>query len=408
MTTTMRQLAGVLALSVSVTPAYAQVHLDGGAPAAARASGVTAGIPTTSLRGTVTDASGAALPGVTVTVASSATSGLATVTDARGDYRFDGLAAGTYTIRFELGGFETATVERAWLRAGDALVLDRELALATLTETVTVQGAAPLQAPALAPAPFIVRRPEPVHVPAEALASVCGPGQPDAASTPLGRLAAHRDQQDRKLYGPGDILVLDRGADAGLEVGQNLVVRRQFRTGQIDPRATNQRRAKGIIGDLRYRWQDAMRAELVGEHSAGLVQVVEADAAHALAVVVYACDEFVAGDYVAPFEPTPVVRAQASVEPNFDDAARILHGDEGQTIGGPSRMMVIDRGATGGAEPGQRLVLFRRALGDRGPISEIGDGIVVAVKAETATIRIDRAVDAVFVGDRVAMPHHRP
>jgi hypothetical protein len=61
------------------------------------------------IHGTVTDPSGAALPGVTVTLASPALQvGRATsVTEPDGTYRFSDLPVGTYKVTFELQGFKT-------------------------------------------------------------------------------------------------------------------------------------------------------------------------------------------------------------------------------------------------------------------------------------------------------------
>ena len=56
-----------------------------------------------------------------------------------------------------------------------------------------------------------------------------------------------------------------------------------------------------------------------------------------------------------------------------------------------------------GASRGQRLTIFRRSLGDRGPVVSIADAIIVAVRPDSATIRIERASDAVSVGDLVAL-----
>ena len=62
------------------------------------------GVDTGSLRGRVSDASGAALPGVTVTAASAAVMGghLTAVTSGEGLYRFPSLPPGVYEIRMEL------------------------------------------------------------------------------------------------------------------------------------------------------------------------------------------------------------------------------------------------------------------------------------------------------------------
>lgn len=61
--------------------------------------------PTANLYGVVTDAqTGSPLSGVKVTI-----DGLVTYTDASGNYGFEGLAPGSYTITFEKEGYETVT-----------------------------------------------------------------------------------------------------------------------------------------------------------------------------------------------------------------------------------------------------------------------------------------------------------
>src|SRR5262249_28539258 len=63
-----------------------------------------------SMIGKVVDESGGATPGVTVTLKSPQLQvpQLTTVTGADGDYRFPDLPPGTYTVQFELQGFQTA------------------------------------------------------------------------------------------------------------------------------------------------------------------------------------------------------------------------------------------------------------------------------------------------------------
>ena len=94
--------------------------------------------------GTVTDASGAALPGVTVTASSDSLMGgsRTAVTEVNGVYRFPALPPGTYTVTVELSGFNRATRE-ARLQLGQTTSIDMKLEVSGVKEAVEVRGAAP-------------------------------------------------------------------------------------------------------------------------------------------------------------------------------------------------------------------------------------------------------------------------
>jgi hypothetical protein len=97
------------------------------------------------LTGTVKDAQGAVLPGVTVTASSPALLGTQSVTtEANGDYRFPSLPAGTYTLTFELSGFQQQKRENIVLATGQTLTIDTQLQLASLQEAITVTGQSPV------------------------------------------------------------------------------------------------------------------------------------------------------------------------------------------------------------------------------------------------------------------------
>ena len=110
------------------------------APAAAQ------NLSSSSIDGTVTDQTGGALPGVTVTVASAALqiAQLTTVTDTEGRYRVIDLPRGTYQVRFELQGFKALIRDGLVLNAGFAMRVDVALAVGGVEENVTVSAASPI------------------------------------------------------------------------------------------------------------------------------------------------------------------------------------------------------------------------------------------------------------------------
>ena len=97
------------------------------------------------LRGTVKDAQGGALPGVTVTATSpDVLAPVVAVTEADGTYRLINLRPGTYTLTAELTGFSVFHREGLLIRAGATFQVDVTLELGTLTETITVSGESPM------------------------------------------------------------------------------------------------------------------------------------------------------------------------------------------------------------------------------------------------------------------------
>src|SRR5207253_2142953 len=91
------------------------------------------------------DQSDAALPGVTVTLTSPALLVSETsVTDGVGQYRFEQLPVGTYTLSYELSGFQTVHREGVQVPAGFNATINMQLRVGALEESVTVSGASPV------------------------------------------------------------------------------------------------------------------------------------------------------------------------------------------------------------------------------------------------------------------------
>jgi hypothetical protein len=331
-----------------------------------------------SVRVEVTDSSGGRLPGVAVVATGADGQVLATaVTDRMGGHLFPAVPAGPVMLRFRLEGFAGVLVGVTVEPGAESRVV-QSLELAPLAETVDVEAPAPVVRPRPLPPP---PKPSPARgplikpVPPHDRDSVCGPSKRNFAE-PLGTIRSTRYVAQGGLYTTGTQVIVDGGTLNGLEVGQNLVVRRYFRV------------------------QRLAGSDTTGEHSAGLVQIVSASERSSIAVVIYACNELRQGDFLAHFIPEPIRPPDPRGAPDYDGAARILFADEGQILGAPRRLMVIDRGSTHGVRVGQRVTLFRRR--GRGAPDVVGDAIVVATRIDSATIRVERVNDAIESGDLAA------
>ena len=97
------------------------------------------------ITGKVADASGAVLPGVTITVAGEQVMGQRTsITDETGGYRFTLLPPGIFSVKYDLPGFKTLVREGIQMSAGFTATINVSLEVGTVTETVTVEGVSPI------------------------------------------------------------------------------------------------------------------------------------------------------------------------------------------------------------------------------------------------------------------------
>src|SRR5579859_1216361 len=103
------------------------------------------GSDTALLRGTVTDASGAVVPGVTVTMTNVGT-GVSEKrqTDQAGRYLFADLKPAAYTAKVEAAGFKTLVRENVVLRVGQQTDMDLKLEVGEISQQVEVSAQAPL------------------------------------------------------------------------------------------------------------------------------------------------------------------------------------------------------------------------------------------------------------------------
>jgi len=91
--------------------------------------------------GTVTDPTGAVIPGADVAVSSTNT-GLerVVITDINGDYHVAGLPPGIYTVRAEKDKFQTRVLEGVFLTSGAAIAINLSLRIGSVPQDLTVSA----------------------------------------------------------------------------------------------------------------------------------------------------------------------------------------------------------------------------------------------------------------------------
>src|SRR5438270_4608923 len=93
------------------------------------------------LKGRVTDSSGAVVPGAKVDVRNTGTNLVtSTVTDSAGQYTVPFLQPGTYAVTMEAAGFKKVVREGVSLTVGGTVALDMTLEVGAVTEQLTIVG----------------------------------------------------------------------------------------------------------------------------------------------------------------------------------------------------------------------------------------------------------------------------
>jgi Carboxypeptidase regulatory-like domain len=100
---------------------------------------------TGTILGTVTDSTGALIPGATITLTHAGTSLTRTlVSDAAGEYTAPSLPTGKYTVTAELSGFKTMSQPNVDLGVDQRVRINVRLEIGTVSETITITGQSPL------------------------------------------------------------------------------------------------------------------------------------------------------------------------------------------------------------------------------------------------------------------------
>ena len=102
-------------------------------------------VDTGTILGTVSDTSGAAIHGATVTLTNLGTSAaLSTTTEADGSYKFTPVRIGSYKLTATYTGFHTVTQTDVNVNIGQNVVVNFSMKPGVVTETIEVTAAAPV------------------------------------------------------------------------------------------------------------------------------------------------------------------------------------------------------------------------------------------------------------------------
>ncbi len=234
----------------------------------------------------------------------------------------------------------------------------------------------------LAALPAAAQTDAPVLSPMETAVACASPVSTDAPSPRALRIIGTQDTTSRALFGPRDLLVIDGGTNAGVQLGQQFYVRRANRFGSPSDR----------------RWQ--------GIRTLGWIRVVAVSASTAIATIVHICDGMVQWDYlepfVAPVVPSDADRDVSSGDPDFGALGRVLAGIEDRHSAGAGDFVLIDRGTDQGVTPGARYAVYRDIGAAGMPLAAIGEAVVLTAGKTMALTRVTRSRDAVMSGDYVA------
>jgi hypothetical protein len=215
----------------------------------------------------------------------------------------------------------------------------------------------------------------------ELVRAACAPQPTILPAQPGPHVTGVLDTRERRMYAPGDTLVIEGGTSAGLQVGQEFFLRRV-------PRRFGYHIPQGSAVPL---------------HTVGWIRITETNPRVALAAIVYACDSVLQGDFLQPFQaPVSIASGNAAGVPDYAHLGRVTYGDELRPTAGPAEFILLDRGRDGGLARGDRIAIVRQ-LPSGPPLRDVGEGVVVLVEASAATVEILQARDAVQTGDLFAV-----
>jgi len=217
-------------------------------------------------------------------------------------------------------------------------------------------------------------------LPGEIVSLACAPTLTYEAPTVALRIAGAQVSVPHSIHAPGDLVTINAGTRSGIAVGQEYYTRRPL---PAEP---------GRISD----------SNPATIRTTGWVRVWAVDEDMSLATITQACDTVDVNDYLEPFVLPTVPTPNDAGKPERD-YANVLSGQDRRLSFGQNDYLIIDRGSNQGVTVGARFVLYHDQRAPGNFLYEIGEGVVVNVKADTSTLHVMRALDAITAGDYAGM-----
>jgi hypothetical protein len=238
---------------------------------------------------------------------------------------------------------------------------------------------------------------------------------PDAA-----RLVSGEESNVKIVFGAGDYVIINRGQDKGVRVGDRYSVVRA----ETDPLQVSF-----------FKWQ-AKLIKAMGTHylDAGQLRIVNVQAKTAIAEVTLSCDYMLRGDIILPFQERP--------QPTFKDpstfdhfapisgkpVAMVVEGRDYQQSAGQGTTFYVNLGTEKGVKVGDYFRIFRYqgTLADLAPQTKefqdrlyglgsspgrynwndlprevLGEGIVINVSRHSSTVFVTYSSADIYAGDYI-------
>jgi hypothetical protein len=195
--------------------------------------------------------------------------------------------------------------------------------------------------------PTLVSPEERVPAPAaRASESACGGFIEQNPQAATGQIVGAEQEAERRVFGEGELVFVDAGAQAGVRVGQEFMV--------VRPRGQFRSKFSRKTGSLGVYTQEV-----------GLLRVVHVRDRISVAEVKAACSDLLVGDLLRPAQvrPTPNARTETALDrfaaPTGKQTGRLVLARDGREMVSRDDVVYVDLGAEDGVKVGDYLTIFR-------------------------------------------------